>query len=270
LFPLLLYIIFADESLIALTIETQLHAEAKDNLPVNPNIPHARAVKAEEGSHREEEAWLQLVERIRLEEIMNPFLDIGTATLSTIVIVIMIIVLLAQNAIYLSSGGHPDYWVALPAAFVMFSRDIISGWCHRNQTREIFRKGREKIKSARAERERREEDERSGISELTLNELPPMHGRQTLMSLSADACRWSQETFSAATAVLKHLPYSLVPFALSMFVLVQALVNNGWVPLFAHGWIKWVNMTGTVGSIAGMGFISVILCNVSFHTYLGY
>jgi hypothetical protein len=48
-----------------------------------------------------------------------------------------------------------------------------------------------------------------------------------------------------------------------MFVLVQALVTKGWVPVFAYGWDHWVNKTGTVGAVGGMGFLSVILCNVS-------
>ncbi|KAI5861097.1 hypothetical protein GGS23DRAFT_598974 [Durotheca rogersii] len=83
----------------------------------------------------------------------------------------------------------------------------------------------------------------------------------TLVSLVADAYRWSQETFPTATAVLSHLPYALVPFAFSMFILVQALVTKGWVPVFAYGWDHWVNKTGTVGSVGGMAFLSVILCN---------
>lgn len=62
-------------------------------------------------------------------------------------------------------------------------------------------------------------------------------------------------------AVLSHLPFALVPFALAMFVLVEALVTKGWVPVFAYGWEHWVNKTGTVGAIGGMGFLSVILCN---------
>lgn len=90
----------------------------------------------------------------------------------------------------------------------------------------------------------------------------PEH-RETLVSLIAEAYRWSQETFPTATAVLSHLPFALVPFAFSMFVLVQALVTKGWVPVFAYGWDHWVNRTGTVGSVGGMGFLSVILCNVS-------
>lgn len=88
-------------------------------------------------------------------------------------------------------------------------------------------------------------------------------GEATLVSLVADTYRWSQETFPTATAVLNHLPFALVPFAFSMFILVQALVTKGWVPVFAYGWDHWVTKTGTVGSVGGMGFLSVILCNVS-------
>ncbi|KAL9085262.1 MAG: hypothetical protein Q9165_007696 [Trypethelium subeluteriae] len=88
-----------------------------------------------------------------------------------------------------------------------------------------------------------------------------VRSRPTLVSLAADAYRWSQETFPTATTVFTHLPYALVPFAFSMFVLVQALVTKGWVPVFAYGWDHWVSKTGTVGAIGGMGFLSVILCN---------
>ncbi|KAJ4305951.1 hypothetical protein N0V88_000741 [Collariella sp. IMI 366227] len=87
--------------------------------------------------------------------------------------------------------------------------------------------------------------------------------RTTLVSLAKDAYRWSQETFPTATAVMSHLPFALVPFAFSMFVLVQALVTKGWVQIFARGWDAWVRKTGTIGAIGGMGFLSVILCNFS-------
>ena len=88
-------------------------------------------------------------------------------------------------------------------------------------------------------------------------------GPATLVSLIKDAYWWLQCTFPAATTVLEHLPFALVPFALSMFVLVQALVTKGWVPVFAYGWDHWVEKTGTIGAIGGMGFLSVVLCNVS-------
>jgi len=85
----------------------------------------------------------------------------------------------------------------------------------------------------------------------------------TLASLVADSYRWAQETFPTTMTVFHHLPLALVPFAFCMFVLVQALVTKGWVPVFAHAWDHWVEKTGTVGAIGGMGFVSVILCNVS-------
>ncbi|OIW25886.1 arsenite efflux transporter [Coniochaeta ligniaria NRRL 30616] len=87
--------------------------------------------------------------------------------------------------------------------------------------------------------------------------------RATLVSLVSDGYRWSRETFPTVTAVLAHLPLALVPFAFAMFVLVQALVTKGWVQVFAYGWDHWVQKTGTVGSIGGMAFLSVILCNFS-------
>lgn len=93
-------------------------------------------------------------------------------------------------------------------------------------------------------------------------------GPTTLLSLVKDAYRWLRVTFPTVMVVLSHLPYALVPFALCMFILVQALVTKGWVPVFAYGWDHWVNKTGTVGSIGGMGFLSVILCNVSSHTHM--
>lgn len=98
-----------------------------------------------------------------------------------------------------------------------------------------------------------------GNEEVTVNRRP----RATLVSLVADAYRWSQETFPTVTAVLAHLPFALVPFAFAMFVLVQGLVTKGWVQVFAHGWDHWVNKTGTVGAVGGMAFLSVILCNFS-------
>ncbi|KEQ85583.1 hypothetical protein M438DRAFT_334465 [Aureobasidium pullulans EXF-150] len=84
---------------------------------------------------------------------------------------------------------------------------------------------------------------------------------ETFVSFVASEYRWLQETFPTVMAVLSHLPFKLVPFALSMFVLIQGLVTKGWVPVFAYGWDHWVTKTGTVGAIGGMGFLGVVLCN---------
>ncbi|KAF5665581.1 arsenite efflux transporter [Fusarium heterosporum] len=78
-----------------------------------------------------------------------------------------------------------------------------------------------------------------------------------------DKHEWLQETFPTVMAVMAHLPFALVPFAFTMFVLVQALVSKGWVNVFAYGWYHWSKRTGTVGSIGGMGFLSCVLSNFS-------
>lgn len=85
----------------------------------------------------------------------------------------------------------------------------------------------------------------------------------TLISLCRDGYTWCQVTFPTVTTVIAHLPFALIPFAFAMFILVQALVTKGWVPVFAHGWDHWVVKTGTMGAIGGMGLLSVLLCNVS-------
>ncbi|KAK1970962.1 arsenite efflux transporter [Colletotrichum sublineola] len=93
------------------------------------------------------------------------------------------------------------------------------------------------------------------------DQTPPSAPPRTLVSLWRDWYRWMQETFPTVMAVISHLPFPLVPFAFAMFVLVQALVTKGWVPVFAYGWDHWVEKTGIIGAIGGMGFLSVILCN---------
>lgn len=299
LFPFLLYIVFADESLIPLSIKMhELSDEAKAKKPVNPNIPNARGnAEEEENEHINDEQGKLL----SLEEIMNPFLDKGGAAFGAVVMAATLITLLALNAASTSGGEKPVFWVTLPAAFVMFCWDIGFGWYHRKETREIARKGREEVEHARAERAIREEEEaeraalgyerrdviamteqhsqqgifdstssaetdekRRTVSERVEREVALQQEKKSkLVSRSANAYRWCQETFPTVTAVLAHLPFALVPFAFTMFVLVQALVTKGWVQVFAHGWDHWVNKTGTVGAIGGMGFLSVVLCNVS-------
>jgi Na+/H+ antiporter NhaD/arsenite permease-like protein len=61
---------------------------------------------------------------------------------------------------------------------------------------------------------------------------------------------------------MMRLPFALVPYVLSIFILVEALASKGWIEAFAYAWDRWVNKTGTVGSVGGMGFLSTVLCSV--------
>ncbi|KAI0172676.1 hypothetical protein GGR52DRAFT_580393 [Hypoxylon sp. FL1284] len=361
LYFVLLYVVFANESLIPQSIQMhELSEEAKSKRPVNPNIPHARGTAEEKEN---DPANGTESKQLSLEEIMNPFIDKFGAGFGATIMIATLVTILAINAASQDTGEHPVFYVTLPAAFVMFCWDILSGWLNRHETRKIARDGRREVEQARAERQAREAEEAGRPSSLerdnrgigsqssapdanplsknppsphekggsgpsnttTVNgsvsgadtqEVPPStiaisaldenhglelrkasrgfsvnkeegaegvqlaqhhvdtekqppydvtaqidNGHATLVSLVANAYRWSQETFPTATVVLSHLPFALVPFAFSMFVLVQALVTKGWVPVFAYGWDHWVRRTGTIGSVGGMGFLSVVLCN---------
>lgn len=330
LFPFLLYIIFADESLVPLSIEMhELPEDVRSKKPVNPNIPNARGNAEEqekEAANGEEDKLLSL------EEILNPFLDKRGAAFGAVIMAATLITVLALNA---ASQGHthPVFWVTLPAAFVLFCWDIAYGWHHRHETRKIARKGREDVERMRAQGILHEQemasdssdpqstvalgvpspvvldprdrevsvppstasaqpspsgistlDEKQGLGLANVNSLlpkpaspaekaketqPPLSNipqpekDRTLESLAISTYRWLQETFPTVTAVVTHMPFPLVPFAFAMFILVQALATKGWIEVFAYGWDHWVNRTGTIGAIGGMGFLSVILCNVS-------
>ncbi|KAM7198720.1 hypothetical protein V8F20_006035 [Naviculisporaceae sp. PSN 640] len=338
LFPFLLYIVFANESLIPMSIKMhELPEEAKTRKPVNPNIPNARGdAEEQENEHINDEQGKVL----SLEEIMNPFLDKGGAAFGGLVMAVTLITLLVVNAIMSSNDEELHvYWVTLPAAGIMLLWDLGFGWKHRKETREIARKGREAVARFRREKARRQaeeaasnlssrddvavtdsdsqegemrnrttavtgkneqaytgdeisrsietsspHDEKRGsresyqgqgeaadkvdvekqkITSLEEDFGDPAPGPRTLGVVLRDVHRWSQETFPTATAVMGHLPFALIPFAFTMFVLVQGLVTKGWVPVFAYGWDHWVEKTGTIGAIGGMGFLSVILCNFS-------
>ncbi|KAK8033996.1 hypothetical protein PG993_008991 [Apiospora rasikravindrae] len=338
LFPFLLYIIFADESLIPISIKMhELSEEAKAKKPVNPNIPHARGTAEEEENNL---AGGDDTKLLSLEEIMNPFLDKRGATAGGVIMALTLACILVINAIKEVIGNQPVFYVTLPAAVLMLCWDLSQGWLHRHETREIAQRGRREVQYARAERAILERDSRResatlGSDDASANpqdrphslsekssksaqkdtpdvivetrdgkhteptlhigshgnalseeetetkrspseerrmrdlegrisrelELQQQQGPATLVSVFIAARTWMQETFPTVTAVATHLPVALVPFALAMFVLVQALVTKGWVAVFAYGWDHWVIKTGTVGAIGGMAFLSVILCN---------
>jgi Na+/H+ antiporter NhaD/arsenite permease-like protein len=336
LFPFLLYIVFANEELIPLSIDMhELSEEAQARPAVNPNIPNARGAAEEEEARRAGGDQRQL---LSLEEIMNPYIDSRGASVGAVIMTVTLISVLVINAVSDVIGRQPVYYITLPAAVLMLSWDLSYGWLHRKETREIARKGREEIELAHLQRAMEEEETvrqrnserdlspstgtneaqtdprrqagteagrldaeqhhqrvqlsdrsatRQSHTDISGSERTPsdglddekrIDGQQTALSIRRDTrdspqsttlvslCRrgyrWSQETFPTVTAVISHLPFALIPFAFTMFVLVQALVSAGWIAVFAYGWDHWVNKTGTLGAIGGMAFLSVVLCNV--------
>jgi Na+/H+ antiporter NhaD/arsenite permease-like protein len=187
LFPFLLYIVFADKSLIPISIKMhELSEEAKAKRPVNPNIPHARGNAEEQENDVGNDQDSKL---LSLEEIMNPFVDKGGAVFGAVIMTATLVTLLALNAASQRGDEHPVFWVTLPAAFVMFCWDVAFGWYHRHETRDIARKGLMEVENARAERERKEKeevkqtilerDERDAMSEPYASVLARTHSQES-------------------------------------------------------------------------------------------
>ncbi len=405
LFPFLRYVVFSGKDevdkkdFIPYSIALKELPPAIMKLkPANPNITHGKSGKEEEHDKKanNESGKLRMA-----EEIMNPYLDRTSATVGAIIMSVTLVTILVLNAVSQSTGEHPVYWVTVPAAFVMFSWDVIYGWLKRDSWRQGFQNYQEELDRIEQEELGRLAPEqmqptqmgesdpgslapshsengaeyhvwggrgRDEIVALTdyaivtesrqrpalipvhmacdmaehaparLFESPPLSpvsmvarhhsepkrsdapsitttpskvdknfsasrsasarpvvekpsiktnftmdekrdrsaddssndfesrqisGPTTLQNLIQKAFKWLQERFPTVMVVIANLPFPLVPFALSMFALVQGLVTKGWVPVFAYGWDHWVDKTGTVGAIGGMGFLSVILCNVS-------
>ena len=69
-------------------------------------------------------------------------------------------------------------------------------------------------------------------------------------------------TFPTFSATLGRLPYALLPFALSQFILVEALAYTGWIAVFSR-WLAIVVGFSLPATIFVVGVVSILLCNCS-------
>ncbi|KZT61161.1 hypothetical protein CALCODRAFT_464540 [Calocera cornea HHB12733] len=81
--------------------------------------------------------------------------------------------------------------------------------------------------------------------------------QKTLQSLLSGL----EHQMPTVAAVMPRLPLALLPFAFSMFTLVQGVSVTGWLAVFTHWWAEYAEKTGPVGVVFLMGLISVLLCN---------
>lgn len=146
LFPFLLYLIFAKNSLIPKRINIHnIPDEAREKTPVNPNIPYVtdQVEMGEEAAGISEE-----LEHRMLAAIMNPYLHKESAAVGAIVMATTLITLLALDAASTGTGKHPAFWVTLPAAVVMLCWDLSCGWKKRKKTRETAEEARKEREDA--------------------------------------------------------------------------------------------------------------------------
>ncbi|KAK7052409.1 CitMHS domain-containing protein [Favolaschia claudopus] len=71
--------------------------------------------------------------------------------------------------------------------------------------------------------------------------------------------------FPTFATALPRLPFALVPFAFSQFILIEALAHQGWINIFAS-WLRHAiqrNPDSPYATIWIIGVLGIILCNLS-------
>ena len=68
--------------------------------------------------------------------------------------------------------------------------------------------------------------------------------------------------FPTFFTALPRLPFGLIPFAFSQFILIEGLAHQGWIDVFATWLVKATNRQ-IIPTVWVMGVLGVILCNVA-------
>ncbi|KAF4612870.1 hypothetical protein D9613_011171 [Agrocybe pediades] len=68
--------------------------------------------------------------------------------------------------------------------------------------------------------------------------------------------------FPTFFTALPRLPFGLIPFAFSQFILIEALSHQGWIEVFAR-WLVIASGRQMIPSIWLIGVLGVILCNIA-------
>lgn len=74
------------------------------------------------------------------------------------------------------------------------------------------------------------------------------------------AYKWFERRFPTLKAVLIRMPWSILPFSLGMFILIEALAELGWVGIFATGMSVFAK--NYVTAVFGMVFVSILACQL--------
>jgi Na+/H+ antiporter NhaD/arsenite permease-like protein len=68
--------------------------------------------------------------------------------------------------------------------------------------------------------------------------------------------------FPTLSTALPRLPFGLIPFAFSQFILIEALARRGWIDVFAH-WLVKASGGDIYPVVWIIGVLGVLLCNVA-------
>jgi Na+/H+ antiporter NhaD/arsenite permease-like protein len=200
---------------------------------------------------------------VGIDQPSAALIDKAGAIFGSILLLVTLGVLVGTNVI-----GVPVWQVTIPPAVLMLSRDVWRDWRWHHVHREVATEGGAEHldtlspSSVPIERFELQPLPCTGSQPDVHTAVDPNRPQMALSLISSTLLHHFVQTFPTVYGAFQKLPLSLVPFAFSMFILVQGLASQGWVHVLASWWGAWVNQTGIVGAVAGMVIGSALLCNV--------
>lgn len=154
------------------------------------------------------------------------------------------------------------WWVTLPAAVIAFVRDISHDITHGKAPQEFEEDLQDDMQQLNGngvelkDMSRNPDTSRAADTDETVQ--TGNHKRMTLPLIWRKFARRLPTVYSVVT----RLPWPLLPFAFSFFILVESLSSSGWISVWA-GWMSDVVQNNDVAAIFFVGLICILLCNVS-------
>ena len=220
--------------------------------------------------------------KLNPSEELNP-LDVLTdrvgAVFGSILLIVCLIVIVVLSFL------HIDVWmIVLPFAIAKFIFDL--GWDHyRFLTGKLVHIASEDVmlkKIQRAMSGSQSSEESATLDTRIVSIPPPTAGvPNVLRTSSPEPIQTSQPTslpngqanfhpekliailrkhFPTVSTAFPHLPFGLIPFAFSQFILIEGLAYRGWIDLFGQ-WLVKASERQMVPTIWLIGVLGVLLCN---------
>lgn len=172
------------------------------------------------------------------------------------------------------------WWVTVPAAVLALVRDMTHDWKHGPEARDAEKElqgdepqpktdtlalqelGQTNGGSTSTGTTRRLNDnvKTGGLNNAMANSSNNPHKAQTHWTLPYQASLLAHR-LPTVYSVVTRMPWPLLPFAFSFFILVDSLSSSGWITVWAS-WMSTVVRNNDVVAVFFVGFVCILLCNV--------
>lgn len=185
--------------------------------------------------------------------------DVRGAILKACLLAVTLVTLIVSSVLV---PGIQVYWVTLPAAVLCFVRDVGHDLKHGSAPEEF-------------ENEFQADGLHASADGVEMKVIPPRNDMLTSSRVDKSdpdlgEQRWTlprlwkrvASRLPTVYSVIARLPWPLLPFAFSFFILVESLSSSGWITIWA-GWVSDVVKNNDVTAVFFVGSICILLCNVS-------